>query len=46
MARIKDLGYYLSRHFKNEFNFDERKVPRNWPDIPEEQIDEIYVCLT
>lgn len=22
IARIKDINYYLSRHFKNEFNLD------------------------
>lgn len=42
-SKIRDINYYLSRHFKNDFNFDEKKVPRNWPSMAEEDIDQLYV---
>jgi|JI6StandDraft_1071083.scaffolds.fasta_scaffold00480_31 hypothetical protein len=34
-SKIRDINYYLNRHFKNDFNFDEKKVPRNWPSMTE-----------
>lgn len=42
-TKFKDLDYYLVRHFKNDFSFDDKKVPRNWPTMTDEEIDGLYV---